>query len=151
MPHWEFLKDLFLCLNRNEFILDLRFLNRYFHRPRQGLQAPTCNSSIDIATSTQGTYYFTKIKFAVTATHPIKIGDIKQEENVRNMGEKSGKSNLFYAAGLPWVGSVVLCLWVCATKSTSKLNKTVFTEANHLISYAQLITDSEIKFFSHQI
>jgi hypothetical protein len=27
----------------------------------------------------------------VTATHPIKIGDVKQEENVRNMREKSGK------------------------------------------------------------
>jgi hypothetical protein len=27
----------------------------------------------------------------VTTTHPIKIGDVKQEENVRNMREKSGK------------------------------------------------------------
>jgi len=27
----------------------------------------------------------------VTATHPIKIGAVKQEENVRNMHEKSGK------------------------------------------------------------
>lgn len=27
----------------------------------------------------------------MTATHPIKEGDIKQEENVHNMGGKSGK------------------------------------------------------------